>query len=179
MGTVDYDAGVTIPQATVKNGAELEGAGTYYYQLNAEQRRNSYFGFYAETAGTYTLTFTNVYSDENVVRSLNELYILADDYPMFAFDYLIYGGVWDPDYEGEVVTEEDAARYQSAIQTDGFVDGERTMLNSITFTFTEEDLAEGGLYIMIGLLDSDMSDGTEKTPEHAGTFLIEFEITEA
>ncbi|MDE6273500.1 MAG: hypothetical protein K2L87_00430 [Clostridiales bacterium] len=179
MGTVDYDAGVTIPKTTVENGAQLEGAGTYYYQLNAEQRVDSYFGFYAETAGTYTLTFTNVYSDENVVRYLYGLWILADGYPEYEFDWLIIGGSWDPDYEGEIVTEEDAARYQSAIQTDGFVDGEMTTLNSITFTFTEEDVADGGLYIMFNLNDRDMSDGTGKTPEHAGTFLIEFEITEA
>lgn len=179
MGTVDYDAGLTISKIGPEYGDQLEGAGTYYYQLKPDQRTSSYFGFHAETAGTYTLTITNVYSDENVVRSLNELYILRDDYPMFPFDYLIDGGTWDPDYEGEVVTEEDAARYQNAIQTDGFVDGEKTTLKSITFTFTEEDVADGGLYIMIGLYDRDMSEGTGKTPQHAGTFLVEFEITEA
>ncbi|MDE5896578.1 MAG: hypothetical protein K2H43_02050 [Clostridia bacterium] len=184
MGNVDYKAGLTISGAvSVKNGAKMDGVGTYYFQLSSNQKCNSYFGFQVKEAGTYRLTFTNVFSDEDVIRSMDRLWILKSSFPKGSYDWLMKDASWDNADVSEFseITEEDVENYKNKVVFDGIEEGKVTQLNSITFTFTEEDVSGSkGLFVMIGLIDKIVNEEspTGRDPENSGSFLIKFEAIE-
>lgn len=182
MGTISYDAGLTMTKPTAKTGAKMGGAGTYYFQLCSDQHMNSYFGFHATKAGTYTIAITHVYGDAALVRFLEKLWILKSGYPSGNYDYLMYACSWDKADVSEFseITAEDVAKYKEKVDIAGFVDGQRGIpITTVTFTFTEEDVAGKGLYIMLGLNEK-VDDGTTAMaePTTAGSYLIKFEEPE-
>lgn len=185
MGTVTYNKGLTAPTSIKpKNGVKLDGAGTYYYQLGTGQKRNSYFGFQATKAGTYTVTVTNVYGDANLLRYLSKLFISTTGYPTSTLGYIMSNGTWElPDTN---IPAEEIAKYKQKVDIEGYVDGgkdapikSKSPFTKITFTVTDEDVAAGGLYVMLGLEEVVM-DGTDTcaNPTTCGSYLVKLETPE-
>ncbi len=187
MGEVSYDVGhKEAARSTLSSCLKLGSAGMYYFQLNERNTRSEYFGFHATKAGVYTITITDVYGDENLFRYLDKLWIVKNAYPTSSMSgQLMSNNTWDGADVGEfgTVTAEDVAKYQKKVNIEGYVDGgkdnpvkSRTPLTKITFTFTEEDVADGGLYIVLGLMER-VQDGTDACaiPQTPASYLIKFE----
>lgn len=177
-GEVSYSAGLRMQGGAETDGVELNQAGTYYFQVGPSQNIYSYFGFHATKAGAYTIKITNVFGDENLVRSFDTLWILKSGFPSGFYDYLIESATWDNADTSEFseITEADVANYKGKVNIADFEDGKRKQVTTITFTFTEEDVAGDGLYIMIGLTDK-VDNGTTAmaNPTSNGSYLIKFE----
>ncbi len=174
LGSLEYNAGSVLISAQVKDGVKLNAAGTYYLQCYSGQTRNSYVGFQVNKAGTYKITFTDVFADENVVRTLDSLWINTDKFPTMPMGKLIIGKKWatTSSVAGKV------EQFKDKISADGFVEGTVSEVKSITFTFTEQDIPQdGNLYIMIGLTHDDMTEGgVGAAPAHPSAYLVKYEV---
>lgn len=184
MGTVTYDIGhIYASGLTLGNALKLDNAGTYYAQLG--ETRGSYIGFQATKAGTYTLTFTSVFNDDNQFRYLDRLWITKDAYPTSTMrGYLMNSNSWEGAHS--TVTAEEVAKYQQKVSIEGYVDAgkgapikSKSPLTKITFTLTDEDVADGGLYIAFSVSER-IQDGTDAcgVPTNNATLLIKFEAPE-
>ncbi len=173
MGEISYDGGFTLASAQAKDGVKLNGTGTYYIQCYGGQKRNSYVGFQVNKAGTYKITFTDVFADENVVRTLDSLWINTDKFPTTPMGKLIIGKKWAT--TSSVAAK--VAQFKDKVSAEGFEEGTISEVKSITFTFTEQDIPQNGnLYIMIGLTHDDMTEGgSGAAPAHTGTYLVKYE----
>ncbi len=180
--TINYLAGFSMDKVTNKTALKMETAGNYYITL-ASGGTNSRFAFHATKAGTYKLTFTEVFSQETLTRMFAGIWIKEDAYATSPT-----GNLWsttDNDwsttdslqpiinkYKDKIVRDETTADYSSLL-------GPRTTLNTITFTLAEEDIPENGLFITLQLGDKVLGeDGKVANPTEAGTYLIKYETPE-
>lgn len=178
--TVNYDAGFSMETVTPAKSLKMKTVGTYYITLGLSGKTNSYFSFHVAAAGTYKLTFTEVFSQDTLTRMFQGIWIAENAYVTSATNNLwaVASNSWSTTaslqdtinkYKDKIVRDETTADYSSAL-------GPRTTLNSITLTFEEADIPEGGLYITLQTTDK-VYDPEKKVanPTEPGTYLIKFE----
>lgn len=166
--------------------AELDGAGTYYAKTYSRTSSvgsqittyspDAYVGFQVTKAGTYTITLVGVYGDD--IWALRNMSIDGGAYQtsLSSNKCLIVNGKWS------TITsmKNKAAKFDIAI--DGFAGTQGDYsepLKSITFTITDENIAEfggesGTLYVKIGFTRNGSI-----AQDHDGYFLINLDVQEA
>lgn len=183
IDTISYLKGSNVDASKVSAPFTLDASGNYYAVVNDASKISSYIGFHATKAGTYKLTFTNVYSQATLTKMFSGVYITEDAYPKNTGMNLwsLSKNTWATTtklqetitkFKDKIVREETESDYSNAY-------GVRTTLNSITFTFAEEDIPEGGLYVMVTLQDKIKgTDGIAGNPTEKNAYLIKFEAPE-
>lgn len=174
---ITYKAGFTSASSATL-AAKLDGAGTYYMSLGASGATFSYFGFRVTQAGTYKLSFTEVFSqDDTLTRAMTGLWIKEDGYATTSSGNLWSGIKYDWSTMSSVKPL--VEKYKDKVTFEGNTPGTRATCNSITFTFEESDLGENGLYVVFDLSDKIINEeGKSQNPVEPGTFLIKFEAPE-
>jgi len=181
--TINYLAGFSMDGVTNATALEVETKGNYYVTLGSPDNPNSRIRFHITKAGTYKLTFTEVFSQETLTRMFAGIWIKEDKYVTSST-----GNLWSTTknnwvttsslqatinkYKDKIVKDQTEADYSTAA-------GPRTTLNSITFTLAAEDIPESGLYITLQMTDKIKGeDGKVANPTEAGTYLIKYETPE-
>lgn len=171
---VAYEKGFSMKGKFPATAPILENSGKYYVTLETGSTVFSWIKFKVSTAGTYKVSFTGVYSDENLVRGMSGLWIQTKNYPVAPMNPL-----YTLDWVTAANVQASVEKYRDKVEFEGNTPGKFSTMDSITFTFTEEDLAEGELFIMISLSDKVINeDGTMVNATNGCTYLIDFEAPE-
>lgn len=177
--TITYDTGFSMNGVTNATALKMESAGNYYITLGASGNTYSRFGFHATKAGTYKLTFTDVFAqNETLTRAFSGIWITENAYTTSSTNNL-WSGI-KKDWATTTNLQETINKYKDKIVREEVTIEGRASLISITFTLTEEDIPEGGIYITLMLTDKVINDqGSSANPTEPSTYLIRYEAPAA